>query len=117
MIKLYDTYGEEIDAVVSKALPRKVANKIVNILLNGQVHTQTIGSARTEVDVVCDLGQASKDKIDNCYCNDEPIEVERYGKYYSGLILEDPHFDVIVGGNNPWYNCQFTIAVSEEGDV
>ena len=114
MSKLFNSIGDEIDVIISQVLPKKVARKIKNELLNGQVQTQTIGTARTELEVTCDGDEVAKEIIEGCYTEDEPIELQRKGKYYIGLIPEAPGYTQIT---SDWYTIKFILAVNEEGDI
>lgn len=118
MMKLYDISNNRIDIVVSEGFPRYEAIKITNKLLNGRLMTQTIGTAAKYIDIKCAVREAGKNIIDSCYTMDDPLTLHRDGRYYTGLILKEPSYTVLLYREcNRMYMASFTLAVNEEGDI
>ena len=116
---LYDIQNNLITNKISNVLPDVDVIKVKNRLLDGTYHTQTIGEPLKIFDITCNLNENGRNILINAYITDMPIKLNWYGKYYVGLIFENPQWTIYVKGNDTKriYGAQFRLAVSEEGSI
>lgn len=119
MNKLMDIENNLITREISNVLPDLDIIKVKNRLIDGTFHSQTIGNPLKIVDITCNLNEAGRNIVSNAYIIDMPLKLEWYGKYYVGLIHDNPKWTIYVKGNNTKrvYAAQFRLAVSEEGSI
>lgn len=116
---LFDVQSNLISNKISNILPDVDIIKVKNRLIDGTFHSQTIGNPLKIIDITCNLNEVGRNMLSNAYIIDAPLRLEWYGKYYVGLIFENPKWTIYVKGNDVKriYEAQFRLAVSEEGTL
>ena len=119
MSRLLDVENNLITREISNVLPDLDIIKVRNRLIDGTYHSQTIGNPLKLVDITCNLNENGRNILSNAYIVDMPLRLEWYGRYYVGLIHENPKWTIYVKGNNTKrvYEAQFMLAVSGEGSI
>jgi hypothetical protein len=101
---------KRIESAVSLADTIKVEKR----LLNGQFHTQIIGTGATTLNVVVHLSLSQKNLIDNYERTGTPIKVMFDGRYYNGTIKTAPIAERIMRDR---FIVSFTMNVNSQGDA
>ena len=101
---------KRIESAVS--LPDTI--KVEKRLLNGQFHTQIIGTGGTTLNVVVHLSFAQKNLIDEYERTGTPIKVIFDGMYYNGTIKTAPIAERIMRDK---FLVSFTMNVNGQGDA
>lgn len=116
---LFDIEDNLISREISNVLPDVDIIKVKNRLIDGTFHSQTIGNPLKILDITCNLNENGRNILSNAYIIDKPVKLKWYGKYYIGLIYENPKWTIYVKGNDKKrvYEAQFRLAVSEEGSI
>lgn len=119
MNRLLDAENNLITREISNVLPDIDILKVKNRLIDGTFHSQTIGNPMKIMDITCNLNENSRNILSNAYIVDMPLKLEWYGKYYIGLIQDNPKWNIYVKGNDTKrvYSAQFVLVVSEEGSI
>ncbi len=114
MIWLLDSDGSAFSGVetVKNIVPRNDTIKVINRLLDGAFHTQTIGTPAKTVSfsVICNF--TAKSSIDAAEGNGAPVTVIGDGETYTGIIRDSIDWRHIP---KDYYEASITILVTETG--
>ena len=115
MAALYDSTDTLIASDVTAVIPGYDTIKVINRLLSGQFHVQTIGTPARVCSVsLIVTSEAAKNTIDVAEGAAESVKVTGSGKYYTGVIREAPSWGRL-GPDR--YQTTITLLVSAEGVV
>lgn len=103
--------------LIDEAVSRPDVISIKNRNLAGQWHIQTIGEGAKILYVKANLTLEQKDIIDMLKRTAGEFKVIFDGRFYVGLIDEDPGYDRIKTASGPMFETTFLLLVNEEGDA
>jgi hypothetical protein len=112
MANLYTSTDVLITSRVIAVIPGYDTLKVVNRLLDGSFHVQTIGTGGRVVNISLVADETSKDTIDIAESNCAPVKVTAGTKYYTGVIKEAPKWD---RPSPDVYRTSLILLVYEEG--
>ena len=100
-------------------IPDIDGNRIVNVLLDGTMHIQTVGDPLKTVRFDCVSTTNNIDAINQIYFEGEPVRVEFDKKYYTGRIMQKSEWEVELFGeyDERLYRSEITILVELEGAI
>lgn len=107
--EIYDLSNNLVSRIVQSAILEPDVNKVKKRLLNGEYHTQNIGSAMTQIKITCYVTPDKKDVIDNHFITDEPLKLNKAGQSYTGIITEKSDWKEVVTGK--YFEVSFVLAV------
>lgn len=95
------------------------AIKIRRRLLDGTYHVQSIGSTARNIRLDCYVTEAGKTIIDQAFEEDAHLKLIKDGKYYIGLLIDDPKWNITIKGSpaNRLYTVKLVINIQSEGVV
>ena len=112
MAELYKLDDTLLTERVSLVLPGYDTLKVINRLLSGQLHVQTIGQPARICTITLVATGDAMEAINLAEGMSEPLKVTGSGKYYIGTIREAPNW--AKRGLNI-YEASFTMLVALEG--
>ena len=114
MAELYTTDGTIITERVTSVIPDYDTIKVVNRLLDGSFHVQTIGQGARICNVALMASETGKETIDIYESTATPVKVTGSGKSYTGIIKDAPDWSLLKPN---LYKASIVLLVSEEGSV
>lgn len=114
---IYDVNNNVVSPAVGSAVSRPNVIEILNRTLNGKYHLQMIGEGATMLDVVAHFTMAEKLVFDTIKKTGSTIRVTFDGRYYVGVVGEEPSYERIANTWDPMFTITFTLYVEEEGVV
>jgi len=112
---LYETDGTLVTNIIQSVISGYDTIKVVNRLLGGSFHIQTIGQSARIVNVnTATIYEEGKNIIDEYEATATPVKVVLDNKYYIGIIKEAPQWTRIRPGI---YQTDLVLLVSEEGNA
>ena len=117
MNRLMDIDGSLITRYMEKALISFKSQKIINTLLDGTSHVQTIGTPQKNVAISCAVVESGKSILDEAYINDIPIKLEWDSQYYIGILNKKPEWSYLLKdrGSTRIYDTKLELLVNDEG--
>lgn len=113
MAELYDANDTIITSHIASVIPGYDTIKVINRLLSGQYHIQTIGAPARVCRIELTVAAAEKEIIDIAEAINEPVKVVG-SKYYIGTIREAPQWNRLAPDK---YRTSLVLLVSDEGDL
>lgn len=96
--------------------------KVVDVItikhktLSGDYYFQTVGRSSLEIVVECDVTDAQKRKLEECYCLGSILSVVIDGRSFDGICMDKPEFTSSIPYiNNRLYSASFIVCCDEEG--
>lgn len=99
---------------VATVYPKKDTTQVINKLLSGAYHVQTIGVAPTKVIAEVTATRVNMLLINGYQATGEDLKIIYKGYYYIGFIEEQPDWELI---GNSLYSTTLTLLSSSEGNV
>jgi hypothetical protein len=115
MPPIYDENDNVITAGVESALSKPDSIIIQNKTLDGKFHVQGIGTSATKVDVTAHFTMDERLIFEALTRTMSIIKVVFDGRYYTGVVGEDPSSDRIASQTGPIFTISFILLVETEG--
>lgn len=115
--QLKKTDGTVLSIALEELLPTITGHKIINRLLDGTYHVQTIGEPQKEVNFIVYADKPNMNTINNIWHTGDKLRAEYEGDYFQGYLSNEPKWGVTIPGDEPVYNTQLNIMVTEEGSI
>lgn len=111
--RLLTAVGDLISDKVT-AQPKQETTEVVNTLLDGSWHVQTVGNPRSFYEIEFVVSAARQGQVDQYAARKTLLRLERYGVSYTGVIRGDPDWALIRRSPNPAqakYRCRIVLLV------
>lgn len=111
-----DSTNKLISEIVETTKPIQETTEVVNALLDGSWHVQTVGSPRHSFDLEFYVDGNETDNINSYAAAKNRLRLVRHGKTYYGIISGNPAWDQVVKAPQPErarYRCRILLLVTE----
>lgn len=101
--KLYvDNTDQLISDEITEVKPVQEQTQVVNRLLDGSWHVQTIGQPRHSYELEFVVTGDKREQIDGIASAKNLVRLERHGEIYTGIIRDEgPGWDQVIGSTDP----------------
>lgn len=116
--RLLTAAGTIISEKITLVKPRQETTEVVNTMLDGSWHVQTVGNSRAFYELEFVVPAAMMDALNQYAADKTLLRFERYGKTFTGIVRGDPEWALMRMSPTPAqakYRCKITLLVTGGG--
>jgi hypothetical protein len=112
--RLLTASNDLISDKVTLVKPQQETTEVINTLLDGSWHVQTVGDPRHSYEIEFVVPAIMQGKVDQYAARKTLLRLERHGKTHTGVIRGNPEWELIRRSHDPTrakYGCKIVLLV------